>query len=49
LDHSLAQQRAKNLQAQIVYNYSDPRKDPPSNEAIARRQEGTGTDWTKRD
>jgi len=36
-DHSLAQDRAKNLQREIAHNYSDPRRDPPSNEAIARR------------
>jgi Zn-dependent protease with chaperone function len=36
-DHSLAQERAKNLQREIAANYSDPRKDPPSNEAIAER------------
>jgi Zn-dependent protease with chaperone function len=48
-DHSLAEERAKNLQREIAYNYSDPRKDPPSNEAIARRQEGTGTGWTNSD
>ena len=34
-DHSLARQRAKNLQAEIARNYSNPAKDPPS-EAIAR-------------
>jgi predicted Zn-dependent protease len=35
-DHSLAQDRAKNLQREIAANYSDLHKDPPSNEAIAR-------------
>jgi predicted Zn-dependent protease len=35
-DHSLAQERAKNLQREIAANYSDLHKDPPSNEAIAR-------------
>jgi predicted Zn-dependent protease len=47
-DHSLAEERAKNLQREIAYNYSDARKDPPSNEGIAEREEGTGSGWTKR-
>jgi len=36
-DHSLAMQRAKNLQAEIARNYRDTAKDPPTSEAIARR------------
>lgn len=35
-DHSLALQRAKNLQAEIAHNYRDPAKDPPTSEAVAR-------------
>ena len=35
-DHSLARQRAKNLQGEIARNYSNPAKDPPTSEAIAR-------------
>jgi len=35
-DHSLALERAKNLQTEIARNYSDPVKDPPTSEGVAR-------------
>jgi Zn-dependent protease with chaperone function len=34
-DHSLALERAKNLQTEIARNYSDPAKDPPTSEGVA--------------